>query len=147
MKVVLMRHGDAIGGGDDFLRTLSDVGVKEVKIVASELASLGFEIDRLVSSPLLRAKQTANHIEEKISSNPERLISNFLTPNSDTTFWQRELSLSQESIMLVGHLPFMGILAGQLLGMPMISFNTADALILEREGNGYTLLRHISCRR
>lgn len=63
MKTLLLtRHAKTIPGGSgisDFDRNLATRGPKDIVLVARELISLGNKPDLIVSSPALRARQTA----------------------------------------------------------------------------------------
>jgi phosphohistidine phosphatase SixA len=62
MKVILVRHAEAEPRGnypDDGARPLTKNGVKVQKQVAKALARMGTSPDRIVTSPLVRANQTA----------------------------------------------------------------------------------------
>ncbi len=72
MKLYLTRHGiaiDHIGGEikNDWQRPLTEEGRKETKAVASALKKIGIRADLIVSSPLIRAKQTAEIITDILS--------------------------------------------------------------------------------
>jgi broad specificity phosphatase PhoE len=65
MEIILLRHGEVpanTGGGlslglDD---ELTDLGIRQAKAAAKRLA--GMDIDMIYSSPLTRARQTAEHV-------------------------------------------------------------------------------------
>src|SRR5258705_5382967 len=61
VELYLMRHGLAAPGAgmSDRERPLTPVGVREMECAAAGLASAGIRFDRIVSSPLVRAVQTA----------------------------------------------------------------------------------------
>src|ERR1035438_9675222 len=63
MDLFLMRHGDALPQHgefhDDSGRTLSPEGIIQVEQVAQGLKRQGVELNAIVSSPLVRARQTA----------------------------------------------------------------------------------------
>lgn len=62
MSILLVRHGDAVQGGgdiDDNARWLSPAGRERVRRVAALVAQKGCSFTRFVSSPRVRAVQTA----------------------------------------------------------------------------------------
>ncbi|MCS7182193.1 MAG: phosphohistidine phosphatase SixA [Thermoanaerobaculum sp.] len=62
MKLLFVRHGEAAGAsfaGSDAERPLTTKGRQQAQALALFLASRGVRCDRLFSSPLLRAQQTA----------------------------------------------------------------------------------------
>src|SRR5262249_29784833 len=67
MDLYLIRHAEAVALGeqgiaDDADRPLTEAGVKEARALGRELRRRGMTLDKLVTSPLLRAKQTADGI-------------------------------------------------------------------------------------
>ena len=74
--VYVVRHGSydrEPGAGDDRVHNgLNAVGHEQARLVGVRLASLPVHIDRLVSSELLRAKQTADDIGKVLHMTPSR---------------------------------------------------------------------------
>lgn len=122
MKLYLLRHGIAverIGGPiqNDFQRPLTDEGIVELARVARALKRLNVKADLVVSSPLIRARQTAEIIREGLACPKEVEIAEALAPGgsaSDVYKVLRNFSTLTE-IFLVGHEPDIGRLAGTLL--------------------------------
>ncbi len=76
MELLLVRHADAepLGAsGSDHDRALSAEGHDAMRAAVRALARLGVRVDRLYASPLLRARQTAEHLRELGSSEIEVL--------------------------------------------------------------------------
>ena len=64
MELYLLRHGIAVERGtrgfeDDFSRPLTPKGRRQLRKTAGAVKKLGGKFDLILSSPLLRAKQTA----------------------------------------------------------------------------------------
>jgi phosphohistidine phosphatase len=122
MKLYLMRHGialDRIGGAvqNDFQRPLTEEGRTEATAVALALKRFGVGADVVVSSPLVRAKQTAEIISDVFAVKHALEITEALAPGggaSDLYKVLRKLVPFQEAF-LVGHEPDIGRLAGTLL--------------------------------
>lgn len=122
MKVYLLRHGiavDRIGGeiSSDWDRPLTKEGLKETNQVAQALAKIGVKANLIVSSPLVRAKQTAEIVQAVLAKNTELQITESLAPGgtaSDLYKFLKPFNQLQE-IFLVGHEPDMSRLAGTLL--------------------------------
>jgi phosphohistidine phosphatase len=122
MKVYLVRHGiahDRIGGAiqNDFQRPLTEEGKKETHMVALALQKLDVQPDVIVTSPLIRAEQTAKILQEVLSSTQELAVTEALAPGGTTgaIFKFLEKFAQVQEICLVGHEPDIGRLAGQLL--------------------------------
>ncbi len=56
--VLLVRHGQASFGGEDY-DVLSETGHRQAEIVAASLAERGYRADRLISGTLRRQRETA----------------------------------------------------------------------------------------
>lgn len=107
-----MRHGDApfIDGE----RALSPLGDKQTQAMAkwlqSECHSSNQPLARILVSPLLRAQQTADWLEERfkaLSKEPfEREIEPLLLPETDASLTAEYLkSLNLESLLVISHMP------------------------------------------
>ena len=129
MELLLLRHGDAlIGGNNDASRPLSATGKEQSRIVARAMKQLKVHPRAVLSSPLLRAKQTGTIIAEALQvKNLE--ITDYLIPGSDTRRLIHKLNtLSAGSALLVGHEPHLHAFLSMLL---------ADSDMLHmRFGNG-----------
>src|SRR5947209_13378459 len=114
MYLYLVRHGKAEQGGDDARRRLTEKGRESVSRVARRLARTGVQVDRMEHSGLVRAAQTAEILAQEIGGSVvER---DGLLPGDDVTSTAGRLAANDvESLMLVGHNPFMERLAAFLL--------------------------------
>lgn len=122
MKVYLVRHGIAqerIGGAvlNDSMRPLTEEGRTETKEVAHGLKRLNVKPDLVVSSPLVRARQTAEIIREVLGTTEELKITDSLSPGGSASGVYKFLRQFNDvdEICLVGHEPDIGRLAGTLL--------------------------------
>ncbi len=127
VDLFLFRHGIAEErrhGFDDSLRSLTDEGILRTTEVARRLRNLGFVADRLLSSPYLRASQTADLAQQAgLAEQVELEIC--LVPGGDA--WPLIEGLLG-SCLLVGHEPDLTHLAARLLGAP------AGCLALKKAG-------------
>jgi phosphohistidine phosphatase len=134
LNLYLIRHGIAIERNeniDDFERSLTPEGSKKTRDIAQKLHKLGLKFDLLQTSPLLRAKQTAEIFANTFSSPIE--ISELLAPEGSFKNWIRWLLTWQEqghnSLGIVGHEPDLSAWAELLI------FGEArGALILKKAG-------------
>ena len=67
----LLRHGDAEDGSPDSERPLSEKGRKQSRAVGAALKALGVEIDACLSSPKVRAADTARLACEPLGVEPQ----------------------------------------------------------------------------
>jgi phosphohistidine phosphatase len=70
--IYLLRHGDAEhDDGDDAARRLTPKGDRQARAAGRALASLGAEIDACLTSPKVRAAETARHACGALGLEPE----------------------------------------------------------------------------
>src|SRR5262249_25887820 len=67
MKLYLIRHAEAVPLGDNGVtrdedRPLTEKGREQCRIVALALRQLGVRLEKLLTSPLVRARQTADEM-------------------------------------------------------------------------------------
>jgi phosphohistidine phosphatase len=120
MELYFLRHGIAADEGPadsgDAGRPLTEQGIKKMKEAARGLRRLGVRPDALLSSPLVRARQTAE-IVRKAFGIESRLV-DALAPGCDMARLCNLLGeyRSAERVMLVGHEPDFSSLIGELTG-------------------------------
>src|SRR5437867_11427542 len=83
MKLYFLRHADALEGADDAARPLSTHGRKEALEVGRFLKRVGIEFDAAYSSPLARAKETAEIVLNVCGSTKLDLTAALLNEASD----------------------------------------------------------------
>ncbi len=113
-KLYLIQHGEAKKKEEDPQRPLTEKGRKDTLKIAEFLAKINIEVDKIIHSGKLRAKQTAEIIAEKLGVNNIEEDSS-LAPLAPPEEWAKKLETINENIMLVGHLPHLSLLASLLL--------------------------------
>ena len=110
-QVYLIRHGIAAERGtytDDDQRPLVDKGVRKTEKIAQRLMELGLRFDGLLTSPLVRAVQTAE-ILCRVGVAADYQMFQPLAPGGSLAAWLTWLtdwlSPQHQSIALVGHEP------------------------------------------
>ncbi|HET8863797.1 MAG TPA: histidine phosphatase family protein [Solirubrobacterales bacterium] len=99
--IYLLRHGDAErGDGDDAARRLTDKGKRQSVAAGQALAALGAKIDTCLTSPKVRAADTARLACQALGLEPE--IAGEL---SGRGFDPLGLSAGRGDVLLVGHEP------------------------------------------
>jgi phosphohistidine phosphatase len=123
MNLYLVRHADAIPLGEqgvstDEERPLSERGVKQVERLAQGLKRLGIPVDRIFTSPLRRAVQTAEELCRGLQLNPAQLTScDELAPGQSAKKLAKFLLKAEgENHLLVGHEPELGQHTAWLIG-------------------------------
>ena len=137
MKIILMRHGDAVYSGSDGTRPLSEKGKSESDAAGKFLRSIKEIPDVILHSKLLRSQETAQLIEGVLGKTQLLRLHHGLKPEDSASYFHSELLTeifnnkdSNYTVMVVGHEPFMSTLASLLvLRSPFgLTFNTGTIL-------------------
>lgn len=107
----LLRHGEAADGGPDDQRPLTDRGIAQAQAAGTALLRLGVSIDVCLSSPKLRAVQTAERACE-----PLGIEVRLEAPLAGEPFDVHELVAGLGDVLLVGHDPSFSLLLHDLTG-------------------------------
>lgn len=144
MLLYLVRHGKAGGATTDAARPLTRYGRDEVARLARKAASRSVVVDEIRHSGRLRAAETATILAAELAPSTPPIEVDGLHPGDDVEIFGYSLSDGSGSLMLVGHLPFMGYLTGFLLkgdaDRAPVSFTTATMASLRRDGEEWELL-------
>lgn len=120
VKIYIMRHGNASWPGetyaDDDERPLTDLGRQEVTLMARVLEKLGADPDLILSSPLVRAKQTAQIVSEHFDGRVAVTNAVELAPGGSLAGVLAQILRSgrPDETLISGHMPDLGMLAGSL---------------------------------
>ena len=132
MKIYLVRHGIAYEPGepgyeDDTQRPLTDKGREKMNKVARVLKRLNVKPDAIVSSPYLRARQTAEIFAKELKYKKNKIeFSERLLPTSKPEPMIAEIieKYIVEELVIVGHEPCLGLLISALAaGDPDLAIN------------------------
>jgi phosphohistidine phosphatase len=121
-ELYLIRHGLAEERGDawpdDGKRPLTEDGMESMRKEARGLARLGVVLDVVLSSPLVRARQTAELVAGGLEPRPPIVNVESLTPDGSYAGVVADLEkhARKRRIALVGHEPAIGELAARLIG-------------------------------
>jgi phosphohistidine phosphatase len=143
VNLYLVQHGEAKTEAEDPERALTQFGTEVVERMAAWAAKAGIEVDQVRHSGKRRAQQTAEILAHGIVSSQGVVSVSGLNPNDEVVPWAEELAKETESVMLVGHLPFLSRLANLLLvGDPtkgIIRFRNAGIVCLIREESKWSV--------
>lgn len=122
MNVYLLRHGiaaepGAAGYEPDSERPLTAKGEDRLREAARAMEKLGLSFDLILSSPFLRAKQTAAIIAKSLKLRKQLALSDDLTPAGNPRLLIQQLNQFRpepKSVLLVGHEPYLGKLVALL---------------------------------
>src|SRR5215468_8835773 len=134
MKILLIRHAHAIdGGGADEDRWLTDKGRSVARKVGDRLRDEGYAPDAVVTSPLVRAVQTAELVARGLKYKGVVEVLADLAPDGSIRAVALALEEKGALVVAVGHEPGISALASHLAGRPVSSFRKGEA-VLVREG-------------
>jgi len=113
MELFLLRHGPAVERGtrgfeDDFARPLTAKGRRQLRHTAAALKRVERRFDLILSSPLVRAKQTAEIVAAALKLKKRVTYANALAPGGVASILLRQLGRvkpAPKRILLVGHEP------------------------------------------
>ena len=140
MDCVLLRHGIAVERdeweGSDADRPLTERGAKRVAQVADGLSRLDVQPTHVLSSPLIRAIETAKIVHRSLRVHGAVQIVDALLPDAPPNQLLSILhDLPTESrVLCVGHEPHLGMAASVILTgkpSPAFSFKKAGACLIE----------------
>ncbi len=135
VKLTLVRHGHAPSIDGHSPRSLSPQGIEEVSSLAIYLKREKLIPKKIIHSGILRAEQTATLLRDNLNPDLSLEQAENLKPESPLFHWSNLLLSLTEDLMLVGHMPYMGLMVEELSGEP-IPFPTGHAVILERSTEG-----------
>lgn len=165
-ELYILRHGIAFPSGTlgvpDDERPLTPKGERRIRQIARGLSALGLglELDRVVTSPLPRARRTAQIVAAELDLVDHLDTSVVLTAGSDALAiadWLRDRN--EDRLMIVGHNPALSELVGLLLvgEVGVLCFELKKGGVVALSATSYTglhyqldwsappgLLRHLS---
>ncbi len=145
MKLYLARHGEAKPDAEDPARPLSTRGRAETERVAVFLKNTdSVRVSHMPHSGKTRSAETAAILAGCLGCPDAVLERDGMKPNDDPIIWADRLAEMHNDVMLVGHLPHIGKLAGLLLcddaDVRPITFGASCVACLERdEGDCWTV--------
>ncbi len=132
MELFVLRHGIAEDKGahrSDADRALTEEGRKKLTTVLKQAAKAGVAPSLILTSPYVRARQTAEMAADFLKCKQPLVEAKSLTPgHSPQDVWNdvRE-HRSEESLLLAGHNPLLSQLVGYLLASPALRFDFRKA--------------------
>ena len=122
MNLYLLRHGIAAEPGvagyePDSERSLTTKGENRLREAARAMKALDFTFDLILSSPFLRAKQTAEIVAKSLKLRKKLSLCDDLVPSGDPRLLIQQLNQFRpepRNVLLVGHEPYLGRLVALL---------------------------------
>lgn len=147
MKLYLLRHATASDvAPSDAGRELTREGKEEARIAGKALAQLGVKASHVLSSPLMRARQTAEIAAEMLKFTGHVGLIDELQNDTPTASLLKALKscVSDSEVLLVGHMPSLSehlavlIGAGNAQGLPLGKASVALVELEQlRAGHGH----------
>jgi len=140
-KLVLVRHGRAGTAPTDDERRLTvegraGVGRIGAALKAGGLAGPAAEATVILCSPLARAVETAGIVAEAVGASPPR-VDDRLAPGAEPgDLMAAAKEAGSAAVVLVGHMPDLGVLAGSLTGASSFHLSPGAALVFGVTGDG-----------
>jgi len=139
MNLYIVRHAIAVDRGtpgyeDDSQRPLTETGRKKMKKITKGLERLGFQPDVILTSPYVRARDTAKILAERYGMTDKIYFSENLIPpgNFESLVFEIHEKYDLANVALVGHEPMLSSLISWLT-----SGDTDARLTLKKGGVAY----------
>ncbi len=130
MRLYLVRHGEAAPGEPDELRQLTPEGRAQARALGERLRKEGVQPDAVLTSPLLRARETGAELARNLGVEPEP--DDRLAPGATLEDVRAAVAGRGERIVAVGHQPDCGRVAAELTGREP-AFPAGSMVVLELE--------------
>ena len=121
MNLYIIRHAIAVDEGaseyeSDSERPLTDKGRKKMRQIAKALRNLGVEFDLILSSPYVRARETAEILADVFKMKKKIVFSDNLIPlgNPELLITEVNEKYPVASMAVVGHEPHLSTFVGLL---------------------------------
>jgi phosphohistidine phosphatase len=142
MRLYVMRHGVAMDRHDpaapsDPERPLTADGSERTRLAVLGLVRLGVRVDRVLTSPFLRATQTAAIAAEPLGVPRANIeVLDALAPAQPLEDAVAAIEAGARSTLIVGHAPELDALIARLVGatQPLTSLKKAGVALLDVRG-------------
>jgi phosphohistidine phosphatase len=128
MRLLIVRHAEAAPGDPDELRSLTPAGREQAQRLGDSLRAEGVEPDAVLSSPLLRARETAQALG---LGEPE--VDERLAPGASASGIRDAARGRGETVVVVGHQPDCSRAVAELGGGEEPAFPACAHAIVELE--------------
>jgi phosphohistidine phosphatase len=129
VRLYLVRHAAAAQGELDALRPLTAAGREAARALGIRLAAEGVHADAILTSPLLRARETAAELGRALGCQAEP--DERLAPGATVADVREAVTGRGATVVVVGHQPDCGEIAAELGGRPAPPFPPAAFAVLE----------------
>jgi phosphohistidine phosphatase len=129
VRLYLVRHAEAAPGEPDELRSLTPDGRVTARALGERLRDEGVQPDAVLTSPLLRARETGSEIARafNVASEPHER----LAPGAGLEDLRAAVAGRGEHVVAVGHQPDCSEIASEITGGPEPAFPAGGMVVLE----------------
>ena len=125
-EIYILRHGhaqDPNNGLNDFDRALTEEGIEKITKLSLLFSKLDANLELVLSSPYVRARETAEIFVSNLLPKPKLKIVDFLACGTSSKEISRGLMeySSGKNILIVGHCPDLEIFLGKLIGAERVT--------------------------
>lgn len=122
--------------GDDDLRPLTEEGIVRMREAAQGLTRMGLDASVILTSPLTRARQTADILAKELNLGKPKLLECLACGATPLAVMDALTDEKSEAPMLVGHEPDMGHMASFFLGLARpVPFKKGAVMAIEFENH------------
>jgi len=140
MNLYLVQHAEAFPKEQYADRPLTEEGFLNAQKTADFIKHLGLSVDAVWHSGKTRALQTAKIFHAAVQTSAPLQIHDGLSPKDDPEPIAEEIETAKKDLMIVGHLPSLGRLAGLLLtgssDVEPVAFQKAAVVCLQQNEDG-----------
>jgi phosphohistidine phosphatase len=129
VRLFIVRHAEAALGEPDDLRPLTEAGREHARRIGKRFAEDGVQPDAVLSSPLLRARETAAEIAKAVGVAVE--ADERLAPGAEPDDVRAVAAGRGENVVVVGHQPDCARTVAALRGGPEPSFPPGGVVAVE----------------
>lgn len=128
MRLLIVRHAEAAPGDPDELRSLTPAGREQAQRLGESLRAEGIAADAVLSSPLLRARETAQALG---FGEPE--VDERLAPGASPAEIHEAARGRGDTVVVVGHQPDCSRAIAELTGHEEPAFPPCAHAVVELE--------------
>ena len=131
MRVYLVRHAEAASGHPDEARELTPSGLEEARALGMQLAADDVRPDAVLTSPLKRARQTADELARALGVDAE--ADDRLGPGASADGLRDAVAGRGDVVVAVGHNPDWTEIAAEVSGKEVADLPPAGVAVVELE--------------
>jgi len=129
LQLLIVRHAEAAPGQPDELRPLTQAGRAQARALGVRLREDGVQPEAILTSPLLRARETGKLIGRELGIEP--VADERLAPGADAANVTKAAGKRRGDVVVVGHQPDCSQIVAALSGRPEPDFPPAGVVVVQ----------------